>query len=172
MDLIEFQNITNATIYEVLSNIEDQMNENKRKKELLLRFEVTLYGLLFIVGSIGNILVLKKIYFGKKLRMNIFITNLAIADLLVVLIVIPYEAGWRITYAWKAPELACKLLLAIKNFGFYYSSLILTDISLDRFFAVIYPFTFPTARRRNKILVITSFVISILLAIPQVIFGF
>ena len=57
----------------------------------LVTFVAILMSVLSIVGTIGNILVITAVYVHKKLRRvhNVFIINLAVADLIVTTIVIP-----------------------------------------------------------------------------------
>ena len=57
----------------------------------LVTFVAFVMSILSIVGTIGNILVITAVYVHKKLRRvhNVFIINLAVADLIVTTIVIP-----------------------------------------------------------------------------------
>lgn len=145
-----------------------------KQSENMMHLEVTIYVILFIVGAAGNYHVLHKIYFGKKSRINIFIVNLAVADLIVVLLVIPFETAWVITYYWKSNEFACRALHFVKNFGFYYSSMVLVCISIDRYMATVEPLrllAFRTPKKRNIYFILTSIILSTLLASPQVSFS-
>lgn len=56
-----------------------------------LRITTAIYGVLFILGTIGNILVIAVIYKHKEMRSstNYFLINLSLADLLVLLICMP-----------------------------------------------------------------------------------
>ncbi|VVD04030.1 unnamed protein product [Leptidea sinapis] len=48
----------------------------------------------------------------------------------------------RVTNAWLAGNLMCKMLLVMRAFGLYLSSNVLVCISLDRYFAVVHPLRF------------------------------
>jgi hypothetical protein len=61
------------------------------------------YGLVFIVGLIGNVIVLIAVYSGGGRSMrhsvtNIFLVNLAIADLLVIIACLPFTLVSNLIY--------------------------------------------------------------------------
>ncbi|XP_049871475.1 adipokinetic hormone/corazonin-related peptide receptor variant I-like [Pectinophora gossypiella] len=75
--------------------------------------------------------------------------------------------GWRTTNAWIAGNLACKFFLVLRAFGLYLSSNVLVCISLDRFFAVLYPLRLPIARKRSKMMLTFAWIIALLCSLPQ-----
>lgn len=132
--------------------------------------DIIIYIILFIISSVGNISVFTSLLRNRnrKLRINLLIFNLAIADLIVTFIMIPLEVGWRITESWRAGDFACRLLQALRAFGPYLSSMVLVCISFDRYFAIIHPLKVNDAHRRSKIMLYFSWIISIVCSIPQV----
>lgn len=94
--------------------------------------------------------------------------HLVIADLLVTFIMIPLEIGWRITTQWLAGNIACKLFLFLRAFGLYLSSNVLVGISLDRYFAILYPLRVTDARKRGKFMLTCAWIISFVCSTPQV----
>ncbi|PZC85226.1 hypothetical protein B5X24_HaOG202411 [Helicoverpa armigera] len=79
----------------------------------------------------------------------------------------PIKIGWRTTNAWLAGNLACKFFLVLRAFGLYLSSNVLVCISLDRFFAILYPLRLPIARKRSKIMLSLAWIIALLCSLPQ-----
>lgn len=67
------------------------------------------------------------------------VVHLTIADLIVSFVVMPLEIGWRISVQWVAGNLACKMLMFIRAFAFYLSSMTLVCLSLDRYLAIAQP---------------------------------
>lgn len=133
--------------------------------------EVVLYSLMFTLASGGNIPVFVTLIRNRhrKSRVNLMIMHLAIADLIVTFVMIPLEIAWRITVAWIAGNVACKIMLFMRAFGPYLSSMVLVCISLDRYFAILHPLKVNDAQRRGKIMLVLAWLISILCSIPQVI---
>ena len=77
---------------------------------------VTIYSILFVISSIGNTTVFISLVKNRnrKLRINLLILNLTIADLIVTYIMIPMEIGWRITNQWLAGDLMCRIMQAFR----------------------------------------------------------
>ncbi|KAG6452056.1 hypothetical protein O3G_MSEX007447 [Manduca sexta] len=61
----------------------------------------------------------------------------------------------------------CKLLLVLRAFGLYLSSNILVCISIDRFFAVIYPLRLSEARKRSKQMLYGAWFVALACSLPQ-----
>jgi gonadotropin-releasing hormone receptor len=85
---------------------------------------------------------------------------------------IPLEVGWRATTQWLAGNAACKVLLFLRAFGLYLSSMVLVCVSLDRYFAILYPLRVNDARRRGKLMLTAAWLVSIICSVPQVSFCF
>ncbi|XP_045450152.1 adipokinetic hormone/corazonin-related peptide receptor variant I-like [Melitaea cinxia] len=132
-------------------------------------FVVCIYSTLFAVGAVGNVCVFISLVRSRrrKSRVNLLMTHLVVADLIVIFIVIPLEIGWRTTNAWLAGNTACKVFLVLRAFGLYLSSNVLVCISLDRFFAVLYPLRLAVARNRSKTMLIFAWLVAFLCSLPQ-----
>ncbi|XP_047505592.1 adipokinetic hormone/corazonin-related peptide receptor variant I-like [Pieris napi] len=132
-------------------------------------FVVGVYSVLFIIGSMGNVAVFIALIRSRrrKSRVNLLMTHLVVADLIVTFIVIPLEIGWRTTNAWLAGNGACKFFLVLRAFGLYLSSNVLVCISLDRFFAVLYPLRLAIARKRSKTMLSIAWIVALLCSAPQ-----
>ncbi|XP_021933908.1 gonadotropin-releasing hormone II receptor-like isoform X2 [Zootermopsis nevadensis] len=133
------------------------------------RSVIAVYCVLFTVAAIGNLSVFLTLLRARhrKSRVSLLMTHLAVADLIVTFVMIPLEVGWRVTTKWLAGNFACKLFLFLRTFGLYLSSNILVCISLDRYFAIIYPLKVSDARRRGKLMLLFAWFTSLLCSIPQ-----
>ncbi|XP_034231867.1 neuropeptide S receptor-like [Thrips palmi] len=123
---------------------------------------------LFVLIVPGNSAVLLALAFNKhrKSRMNFFIMQLAIADLAVGLISVPTDLAWRMTVAWHAGNLACKLIRFLQVMVTYSSTYVLVALSIDRYDAITHPMNFSTSGRRSRILVAGAWTLSFLFAVP------
>ena len=94
---------------------------------------VVAYSLLFVLAATGNLTVFVTLCrHRRKSRVNWFIMHLAIADMIVTFVMMPLEVAWHLTVSWRAGDIACRLLMVCRVFGFYLSSFILIVICLDR----------------------------------------
>ncbi|CAG2167863.1 unnamed protein product [Oppiella nova] len=151
------------------SNFNDSYHEIPSEVVNSSKRDIIIYSILFVISAAGNISVFTALLRNRnrKLRINLLIFNLAIADLIVTFIMIPLEVGWRITESWIAGDFACRLLQALRAFGPYLSSMVLVCISFDRYFAIIHPMKVNDAHRRSKIMLAFAWIISIVCSVPQ-----
>ncbi|XP_059056020.1 adipokinetic hormone/corazonin-related peptide receptor variant I-like [Achroia grisella] len=77
------------------------------------------------------------------------------------------KIAWKYTNAWLVGNSLCKLLLVLRAFGLYLSSNVLVCISVDRFFAVLYPLRLPVARRRSKQMLYCAWAVALACSLPQ-----
>lgn len=131
--------------------------------------EIIIYSILFVIGVFGNIFVLFHLRKTRyKSKMNFLIRHLAMADLTVIFITILTEIIWRITVKWETGELGCKVAQFARIFPLYLTSMMVICITLDRFYAFVFPLSILKSKERNKCFLITSYVISFLASVPNV----
>jgi len=129
------------------------------------------YCVLFIVAAIGNTSVLISV--SRKLRrfktrISLLLLHLCVADLFVTFFLMPMEILWRITVQWYGGDVLCKVCQFFRAFGLYLSSMLVICISLDRFFAVIYPLKLASGTRRVRIMLFAAWTSAAVFAAPQV----
>ncbi|CAG5130602.1 unnamed protein product [Candidula unifasciata] len=130
---------------------------------------VAAYSCMFIVAACGNLTVFITLFRNRRVksRINMFIMHLAISDLIVTFVMLPLEIAWNSTVAWLAGDVACRLLTFFRAVGFYLSSFILVSISLDRYFAIMRPLSITDADLRAKVMLLISWLLSIVASVPQ-----
>ncbi|NXN06882.1 GNRR2 protein, partial [Indicator maculatus] len=127
---------------------------------------VIITAILFVMAAGSNTAVLGSLLRKRrKSHVQPLILSLALADLLVTVVVMPLDVAWNVTVQWYGGDVSCKLLNFLKLFAMYAAALVLVVISLDRHTAVLHPFS--RARRRNGLLLRAAWVLSVLLALPQ-----
>lgn len=94
----------------------------------------------------GNLLILAAIYIDKTLQTitNVFIINLACADMLLAIIGMPFTLASSITYDWIFGDTWCKVNGMANSLFCVASILTLAAVSIDRYFAILYPFKYVT----------------------------
>ena len=111
-----------------------------------LLLNVLAYSVMFVIGTIGNVIVFIAAYkqhvsienHGRN-NVHIMVVHLTIADLIVSFVVIPLEIGWRLSVQWYAGNVMCKVLMFLRAFAFYLSSMTLVCLSIDRCLAIAQP---------------------------------
>ncbi|KAM9488064.1 C-C chemokine receptor type 5-like [Clarias gariepinus] len=105
-------------------------------------FLPVLYSLFFVVGFLGNSLVLWVIVKGKLITnmTEISLLNLAIADLLLIF-TLPFLAHYA-RDSWVFGNAMCTLVLGVYYVGFYAGIFFIVLMSIDRYLAIVHPVFF------------------------------
>ncbi|XP_060065612.1 cardioacceleratory peptide receptor-like [Ylistrum balloti] len=130
--------------------------------------QVAFMCVLFLVTMITNTLVLFLIFLSRKIksRMNMFIANLACADLLVGIFFILTDILWKITIEWHAGNIVCKLIKFTQTFVIYGSSYALVALTIDRLEAIAKPLNLQTRNRHHRVLISLGWFFSFLFSLP------
>ncbi|XP_052464948.1 alpha-1A adrenergic receptor-like [Carassius gibelio] len=111
--------------------------------------------LFIIFGVMGNILVILSVVCHRHLRSvpHYFIANLAIADLLLSSMVLPFSAASEALGRWVFGRHLCNAWTALDVLCCTASILSLCVISVDRYMAVSYPLQYPSLATGQRALV-------------------
>ncbi|XP_063791752.1 type-2 angiotensin II receptor [Pseudophryne corroboree] len=115
------------------------------------------YASIFIFGFIGNSLVITVLCRQRELKSvaNVYILNLALADLLF-LATLPF---WATYYAfglnWMFGAVMCKISSSILTLSLFASIFLVSCMSVDRYLAIVYPLR--SQRRTVKQAVVVAF---------------
>ncbi|KAM9769965.1 somatostatin receptor type 3 [Menidia menidia] len=133
-----------------------------------------IYGIVCIVGLVGNTLVIHVIvnYTKNESVTNIYILNLAIADELFML-GLPFLAAQNALLSWPFGSLMCRVVMTVDAFNQFTSIFCLTVMSVDRYLAVVHPIRSSWWRRPRvaKAVSATVWVGSFLVVLPVVVFA-
>ncbi|KAF7213797.1 type-1 angiotensin II receptor A [Nothobranchius furzeri] len=109
--------------------------------EFIFTLVPIVYGCNFVIGIVGNSMVVAVIYCYMKLKTvaNVFVFNLAVSDL-TFLITLPMWATFTATgYRWPFGGFLCKTSAGLATFNLYTSIFFLTALSIDRYLAIVHP---------------------------------
>ncbi|XP_004702140.1 C-C chemokine receptor type 6 [Echinops telfairi] len=96
------------------------------------------YGLICIFGLLGNLLVVVTFAFYKKAKSmtDVYLLNMAVADILFVL-TLPFWAANHASGQWHFSNAMCKVMKGIYAINFHCGMLLLTCVSVDRYIAIV-----------------------------------
>lgn len=119
-------------------SLEDYLQEQERHNDVYRVVIPILYSLVFVVGAVGNSLVLFILMRNHRSRSSTdnFLLHLAIADLLMI-ITFPFSITDAMV-GWIFGDFLCKVVGTMSCLNFYCSSLLLGCISVDRYLSIIY----------------------------------
>lgn len=124
----------------------------------------TFYGLIFVSGFFGNLLVIVKIVRSDKTKSlkHCFLLNLAVTDLLTLFIVLPLSISGRYL-SWPFGTFICKYIFPLTDVVIAVSVLTHVSISLDRYRTIIYPMSSKPSHMQRLLTLAAIWLISYLL---------
>ncbi|XP_067310831.1 C-C chemokine receptor type 6 [Pseudorasbora parva] len=140
-----------------------------------LTTQTYIYSLICALGLVGNVLVLLTYAFYRKAKTmtDIFLVNVALADLLFV-IALPLII-YNEQYSWSMGAWACKLLRAAYSINVYSSTLLLACISGDRYISIVQAARSvrirSKARMYSRFICLVIWLLAFLLSLPTFIYN-
>lgn len=127
-----------------------------------------IYTNIFVLGMCGNMLTVFVVFRNRDMQTvtNFFIANLALADILLCTLCVPFTPLYTFSEKWVFGMVMCHIVAFAQGTSVYVSTLTLTSIAVDRFFVIIYPF-----KRRMKTttclcIILGTWLVSILSVLP------
>lgn len=183
MDVMNEKNLTQGDPTSTFSNCctqSDVPDEGALLKGLedstqLLGVQVVLilaYSTIILFGVSGNTLVIYVVYKFRNLHTvtNFFIANLAVADLLVNALCLPFTLMATLSGEWKFGQVMCYLLPYAQGLAVHVSTITLSVISLDRYRSIIHHTETKMSKDMCTVVIIITWIASAGLASPLAIF--
>ncbi|XP_037376146.1 C-C chemokine receptor type 1 [Talpa occidentalis] len=133
-----------------------------------------LYSLVFVIGLVGNMLVVLVLMQYKRLKSmtSIYLLNLAISDLLS-LFTLPFWIDYKLKDNWVFGDAMCKFLSGLYDIGLYSEIFFIILLTVDRYLAIVHA-VFALRARTVTFGIISSIIIwvlAILASIPDFYFS-
>nr|XP_014350978.1 PREDICTED: neuropeptide Y receptor type 2-like [Latimeria chalumnae] len=130
------------------------------------------YCSIILLGVVGNSLVIYVVIKFKTLRTvtNFFIGNLALADLLVNTLCLPFTLIYTLLDEWKFGAVLCHLVPHAQGLAVNVSTVTLTVIALDRHRCIVYHLESKISKKISVLIIGLTWSASALIASPLAIF--
>ena len=154
--LVELQEMCNASC-ECLMNLQNQYNCTTDETISIYSLDKAIsLIIIFVLALIGNVLTIAVISKFKVHKVpDVLVIGLALTDLLATLIPVPMSIyGYLADHRYETDTVACNLYGTIAQFTRYSSAVIVTLISLERYFAINRPFIYRKYATPRKFVVI------------------
>lgn len=129
---------------------------------------IFLYVVLFFIGVSGNAIVVYVVLRKKAMQSitNIFITNLAVSDIMMCLLAVPFTPLSYFMSSWTFGEALCHIVPMTLCICVYVSTLTSTAIAVDRYFVIVYPFKPRMKTCVCLLMIVAIWIISISISLP------
>ncbi|KAG7335632.1 hypothetical protein KOW79_000325 [Hemibagrus wyckioides] len=165
-------NITESSTTEEYDYSEITFSEPCHYGDHASRFLPVLYSLFFVVGLLGNMLVLWVILRGAQIKSmtDVSLLNLTIADLLLVF-TLPFLAHYA-RDTWVFGDAMCGLVLSVYYIGFYAGIFFIVLMSIDRYLAIVHSVCALRIRTKTYGIVASMviWILAIIASFPELLF--
>ncbi|XP_064637445.1 cholecystokinin receptor type A-like isoform X2 [Lineus longissimus] len=126
-------------------NSTDQNNGTSRgfsgPQQLSKELMITLYSCIFVIGVVGNALVIVTLIQNKRMRTvtNVLLLNLSISDLLLVVLCMPFTLIGVLLKNFIFGPFMCPTIRYLQGVSVGVSAFTLVAIAMERFFAICQP---------------------------------
>ncbi|KAK2570812.1 Alpha-1A adrenergic receptor [Acropora cervicornis] len=119
----------------------EMANATDPRSMVTVVLQSTFMALIILAAIVGNSLILLSLYRFTclKTKTNAFVLNLAIADLLLATLAMPFTLVSSITFDWTLPTVMCQVVAMLNSVFCSASIMTLASVSLERFIAIVYP---------------------------------
>ncbi|KAJ7316405.1 hypothetical protein JRQ81_002567 [Phrynocephalus forsythii] len=133
---------------------------------------IAAYSLIILLGFIGNSLVVYMIMRYKMMRTvtNFFIANLALADLMVDTLCLPFTLAYTLLDEWKFGAVLCHLVSYAQALSVHVSTLTLMVIALDRYRCIVFHLDSRISKKISFTIIAATWLVAAVLASPLAIF--
>ncbi|XGW03652.1 hypothetical protein V3C99_015098 [Haemonchus contortus] len=145
----------------------DKVKDPSLETPIIIGFSI-LYSTEFVLGIVGNIGVIFFTFGHRKLQtvQNMFILNLALADLIVCMFSLPLTPVTSIYKNWYFGELMCHSLPWIQGASVFVATFSLAAIAIDRYMMVVTPHQSRMTAPHARLVMVCLWVISGLITLP------
>jgi G protein-coupled receptor 83 len=156
----------NQTLMDLIKHMKHESKSKILFYNILL---IASYSLIALVSLTGNLLVCKVIYTRKLSRTttNVLIGNLAVADLLMTLVNIPFNIARILLDNWPFGQTLCVLVPLTQSMSVYCSTITMMVIALERYRTLVNNNGF---KRMGRTLIII-WTASVVLSLPHGLFN-
>ncbi|UJR30670.1 hypothetical protein I4U23_018194 [Adineta vaga] len=133
---------------------------------------ISLYVLIFFFGITGNALVVLVVCRNKAMQTvtNVFITNLALSDILMCCLAVPFTPISAYGNTWHLGKVLCHLVPMSLGISVYVSTLTSLAIAVDRYFVIVHPFRSRMRLGVCVLLIIVIWIVGISISLPLAIY--
>lgn len=133
---------------------------------------ITAYSLIILLGLLGNALVIYMIIRYRNMRTvtNFFIANLALADLLVDTLCLPFTLVYTLLDEWKFGSVLCHMVPFAQALSVHVSIFTMTVIALERYRCIVFHLGRRLTWHSSFLIMAFTWTMSAVLAAPLAIF--
>ncbi|KAK6187910.1 hypothetical protein SNE40_005832 [Patella caerulea] len=165
-----FQNLNDSVTSQNVSNITEAVSNLPTSSKVIL---IIMYTFISTAAIIGNSIAITIFVRGKRSRTELraFLTNLAVADLIMAIFCIPFTFSYQLIGEWVFSPPMCPVVIFLQYMAVTASVFTNMAIGIDRFFAVAYPLRKRLTTSKSKFVIIAIWTFAVGINSVQLLIG-
>ncbi|KAF7285463.1 hypothetical protein GWI33_010633 [Rhynchophorus ferrugineus] len=133
----------------------------------------TMYATIFVVALLGNVFVCYIVLQSPRMRTvtNYFIMNLAVGDILIALLCVPFTSVPLLLQEWLFGKFMCTVVCYVSALSVLVSAYTLVAISIDKYMLIMYPLKPRISKRSATWIIVVVWVFAGITVLPSGIFA-
>ena len=129
---------------------------------------IVAYSVIFLLGIAGNTLVVYVVARNSPMQTttNVFIANLAVSDIMMCLLAVPFTPISGLLHAWPFGNALCHLVPMTLGVSVFVSTLTSTAIAVDRYCVIVHPFLQRLHIGACLVLIFVIWLIAVSISVP------
>jgi len=162
----------NTTVNSTAVTLNDFMSSDVMDYVIPRVVFILLYCIIFLLGVAGNALVVYIVVRTPAMQTitNVFIANLAVADIAMCLLAVPFTPISGLLKSWVFGEALCHIVPMMLGVSVHVSTLTSTAIAVDRYFVIVHPFRPRMSITLGVALIIAIWLVSVSISLPLAIY--
>lgn len=131
------------------------------------------YLAIFALSLVGNSVVCHVIRRYRRLHTvtNVFIANLAVSDIFVTVLNVPFHVMRHLSDDWPLGQFMCRLVSFAMTVFVYVSTFTMTVIAVDRYVVIVHPFRPRMSVKVGAVVVVVIWTLAGVMSSPYAIFA-
>ncbi|XP_017770834.1 PREDICTED: neuropeptide Y receptor-like [Nicrophorus vespilloides] len=141
------------------------------KSPYFLGVTYTMYSIVFAISLFGNGMICYIVISSPRMRTvtNFFIMNLAIGDILITILCIPFTTISYLLQYWPFSFFLCPFVNYSQGVSVFVSAYTLVAISIDRYIAIMWPLRPRLSKKSSAIIIAIVWFVATFTVIPSAI---
>ena len=162
----ELANDTDSELFTIKDSI-----KSETLNKFHLSFFIVIYGFIFFMSLLGNVLILIIIFRRKRMRSanNYFLTNITISNILYTICApFPFiiELNSKNESEWIFYDFLCPIIPLLSTLAINLNTITMIVSSIDRLIVIICPFRLKLSKRKCFYIILFIWILSILFSLP------
>uniref|UniRef100_A0AAR5Q8D5 G-protein coupled receptors family 1 profile domain-containing protein n=2 Tax=Dendroctonus ponderosae TaxID=77166 RepID=A0AAR5Q8D5_DENPD len=152
----------------------DVISENyPTRNPVFLTAAYTMYGVIIVLALLGNVFVCYIVMQSPRMRTvtNYFIMNLAVGDILITVMCIPFTSVPVMLQFWPFGSFMCTFVNYSATLSVFVSAYTLVAISIDKWMLIMYPLKPRISKRSATCIIASVWIFAGITVLPTAIFS-